>query len=604
MPVVPESLGHPPSSTGHDGADLLDTIFTYVFAIMAVWSWVGFTLADLGRYERRYLFGIAGVGSLAVLWGLWRLAPARRSATRPIAAVACAVILLSAAAAFSRPGEYVIDGSDGSVYLATGDALVAHHALTFAEPLLDRIGIGNWPSFFGRDLGQVPVYNLFPGGMQVDAARNVVRPGFFHLFPVWIANFDLVGGRTAGDDTSVVFGVLSVFALWLLARRCGSLMAANVAAGLAVCNFAEIWFARFPASEVLTQYLVLAGLYLAVSAARSDEKTDAVTGALAGAAFGLAACTRLDALLLVVPVAFAFLALVAFERSWNRTWSAMTATLVVVTAQAVTHAFLVAKPYTFRVMHFAFNTRSVSYAGLALPPVLLAGLTIWIVGRRGRSPLLRRGLTAVVITVVVILAAVRFGPAFKGSYATLLLTPAGLAAALIGAAWLLAEDSSPASLLITGVFLASALVYVESVRDRTAMPFLFRRFLPVIVPLALFFVGIAVTRAWRAAGRARMLVLPVPVVLAVFFLRASAPILAAAPMRGVNREVASMAARLPADSVIVTDLVDAQSSRAESALRLRSRCRAGTTVGWNRERSGRAAGITRHERPIRLPRQG
>ncbi len=530
----------------------IDTIFTALFGIVAVVSWVGLTLAESHLFRGSVL--VAALALTAVV--LWILRPRAREArttsdAAPRGGGWLVVWLALAVVLFAKPGEYLIDGGDGSVYLNIGRALARHGGLTFSEPTLDLVAPQDWPALFTRDRGPVPVYDLFPGGLQVAADRNLVLPGFFPLLPIWIATLEILGGPRAAYYVSSGFAALSVAGIWLLGRRLSSLTSANVAAGLLTVNFSQVWFARTQTSEILTQAMVIAGLYFTVVAARESSRA---AGVLAGAAFGLAACARIDALVLISPFVAGYLIVVWLQRQWSPVWTVMAATFGLLTIQTGLHAWFVASAYTRRVLGFAVGLMSSGDVALALlAAAVLIGLAAWTAAGRRRSPIAPRWLAPAGAVALVLVAVMRLGLHAGGGYLTMLLTPIGLVAAVAGAAWLLIDRVPTSGLLVIAVFFASAMVYGESVRDQTTMPTLFRRFVPVVVPLALLFVGHAVTRLATLAGRWRVGVLVLPMFLAVAFARDSRPLLAATPMRGLHDRFAAASSVIPQNALVIAD---------------------------------------------------
>jgi hypothetical protein len=536
-------------------AGRIDAAFTLLLLTVASWSVVGLVLADLGWFARPGLV-ISGVIAAAVAWAARReLIGARPT---PAAALCWAgVWIVLAAVLFARPGEYFTDGSDGSVYLNVGTALDRQGTLRPIEPVAEELASiapgedADAPAVLRRIGGWLPVADLFPGAVQIQAGDPRARPDFFHLLPVWIATFEAAAGPPAGTYVSAVFGVLSVLALWLLCRQLMPLTTANAAALLLTLNFSQIWFARTTTSEVLTQFFVLGGLTCALA---SFTRPSRASGAAAGAAFGLAAATRIDVLVLVTPVVALVLLVAAVERRWNRALSAMTVSLILVTALALAHALVIARPYTLRIVFFAATSPKIGSRGLLSAVGLLAGGgAVWWAYRRWRASPVWRRMTRVAAGIVVLVLAARLLPIVVTGPLSMLLTPWGVGLGLFGVVLMLWKDRSPAAMLIAGIFLASLLVYGESPRDRTAMPMLFRRYVPVVVPLAVCLAAYVAADIRARAPRLRHVALAIPALLAMLFVTHSRPIVAAAPMRGVYRQFAEFAASLPAGALIVTD---------------------------------------------------
>ena len=97
-----------------------------------------------------------------------------------------------------------------------------------------------------------------------------------------------------------VFGVLGTLAALLRAppalrrrpRPCS-------AALLLAMNVVQVWFARYPVSEPMSQFLIFLGL---LAFARWEERGAPAFAALAGSALGLSLLVRIDSVLLVVPL--------------------------------------------------------------------------------------------------------------------------------------------------------------------------------------------------------------------------------------------------------------------------------------------------------------
>ena len=172
----------------------------------------------------------------------------------------------------------------------------------------------------------------------------------------------------------------------------------------------------------------------------------------------------------------------------------------------------------------------------------------------------------------------------------MLISPLGVGLAVAGAVIWMVDDRSAPTLLVVGMLLASALVYGESVRDRSTMPMLLRRFVPVILPLSVLWIGMLLDRAWRhGATVARGLATSACAALCAIWVTHARPLIAAAPMTGVHDQLARFAAALPDDAIVVTD----QTTPSHFGLSLRGTF--GRDVLWVRPtpatvRRARAAG--------------
>ena len=130
--------------------------------------------------------------------------------------------------------------------------------------------------------------------------EDLLVPQFFPGAFVWPGLGDLAGGVWGGLYVVPLFGALSVGISFVLGRELFGRWAGLLGAALLAAGYAQVWWARYPSSEVLTQFFILAG---SVVRARFVRGGGGGTGLLAGALLGGAMLVRVDAFLaaLVVP---------------------------------------------------------------------------------------------------------------------------------------------------------------------------------------------------------------------------------------------------------------------------------------------------------------
>ena len=408
-----------------------------------------------------------------------------------------------------------------------------------------------WETLIERERHPPRVFNLFPGGIQVEPGVNAVQPNFFHLYPVWLGTAEMVGGPQAAYRVSPLWGVVAAAMFWLLARQLTSPLVATLASALLLANFAQIWFARVPTTEVMTEALLLAGTLFLIALHRGAPP---VVGALAGAAFGLAAFTRIDVIVLVLPIVIVAGAAVWIDRRWHQGWTWCAAALAVLSGHAVAHAWLVSSLYSERIIFHMFFGRGVGALSRVVPPLLLASaVAAFLAARWLRGSALAARVPWIAFSLLLAGAAVRIAPQVVGGPLAILLTPPGIVLVLVAIAVWLYDDRSWPALLVAALLLLSMLVYGESARERAPMPMPLRRYVPVVLPLAVLAIGMLVERLWTRGAMWRVAAVSVWTALAVLWGSDGRRVAAIAPMQHMHQEVGRLAAAMPAEALIVAD---------------------------------------------------
>jgi hypothetical protein len=535
---------------------LIERAFAAGFLAVAATAWSALTLADLDVFTRGRLMAVVAPLTLAGVVWIWRdrPVPATSDVVRPASrwSIAALLVCLVAAGAWSaHPEEPLIDGGDAVIYANIAAVIQHRGGLTVADPIVATLTDAQRAAFFDRDPQWPHVYNLFRGGFQLAADDVHLGPNFFHLLPALMAGLSALAGSTrAGLLAAPIAGLLAVFALWLLAVRQSSPFAATTAAALVTASAAHIWFSRVAMSEMLTECLVVSGLFFAV---RASQERSGSSGALAGAAFGLAAATRLEVLVLVTPLVAAYLVLVAVRRRWTSatTWFALA--FGALTAQASWHAWFVTASYTRRILWRLFATDWWFRTTTWLIPAVVAGIALVVyVVWRPKPAMTVRPWMRVCLSIVLLAAIVRSWPHFwSGSFA-LLVTPAGLVLMACGAVWLALDAHEPEAQLAVVLFVASAIVYVDAPLDTRFMPLAWRRVVPIVLPLGAWFIAHAIDVAGRRSRPQRWIARAAAVAIVAVTASRSQP-LAASTMTGVYEQVAAIDASLPPGAVVVTD---------------------------------------------------
>ncbi len=293
--------------------DFWERLFLVPFISILLISWVGIVLAETGTFSLVLLGTVLGVYCL-LLALIYRRTVNLGWLGRPrldITSFLLVGIMVLAGWAFSRPAEVIAGTFDPGIYLSTGANIARYGSIAVTDPFLSQLGESLRP-FLLESRGEIGVGAVrLPAFWMPNGEENTVIPAFFHLFPVWLAVLYAIGGLQAALFVSPVLGFLGVWALFLLGRRLAGNGIGLMAAGLLAVNPAQIWFARYPISEVTIQVLVLGGLTAWVLA---EEQRSRLMFFFAGVSLGLAHMAKVDQLFLPVVVALGILLAWLFGR--------------------------------------------------------------------------------------------------------------------------------------------------------------------------------------------------------------------------------------------------------------------------------------------------
>ena len=533
--------------------DALDAGAAVAFLVVAALSWTALTLAEFGAFTRP-VFGVCATLVAAGL-AVW-LRPIAGWIRRKPDLWSCAwlaVLLLASAAMLRQPPDPAVGGADENIYFNLGAIIDSRGGLVVTDPVLAETPPVEWPALFSRDKYWPRLLNRFEGGVQARDGDPRLRPNFFHLTPAWIAAVTAIAGPPAAVYAVPLVAWLVPVVLFLLARRLISVPAGVAASALLAVNPGHVWAGRLPLSETLAAYLIVSGLAFAVLWLSSNDRA---AGRVAGMAIGLAALDRIDALLLVVPVVVVLL-LVEWRRPGRRLAS-VAVPLALLTAHCIAHALTVSKPYTQRLLrHVAHDRHLASTVGVAIACVLITAALLLARRIQWRPPaawLANAG--PVVVLAVTGWLAIRLGSGAGTNHLTVLLTAPGLVLAIAGL--LVASRSSDRAMwLAIAVVALSAVVFVEAPRDVAGFPRIFRRDVPVLLPLMTLFQARVLFPGW--AGRLHRLAAGVLLValVGVQANRLQAIYLGGTEAAGGREAVESVAALLPVDALVIADSPEA-----------------------------------------------
>ncbi|HEX2097771.1 MAG TPA: glycosyltransferase family 39 protein, partial [Rubrobacteraceae bacterium] len=345
----------------------------------------------------------------------------------------------------------------------------------------------------------------------------------------WLGLGNLVGGIWGSLYVVPIFGALAVGVAFMLGKELFGRWAGLVGAALLTVSYTQVWWARYPSSEIITQFFILAGLWFA---ARFVRGGGAKTGVLAGVLLGAAILVRIDAFLaaLVVPVLIGrdFL----LKRPL-REWASICAPLLLMGGAAMLYAATIGGWYLNLIYELHIPDSVLQLFPYLLGATLLGAPALWIIRwrwSRGFERLLALYGRKVALLAALILLGIALwayfilpepleglpefwggdaGPraefnAYDHQVAVRMVWALTPAVAILGMAGfvLAASRLDSARALLLGAILAFGLVYVTLPNVAPDLPWATRRFVPVVFPGLCLLAGYGTVEAGRALGRA------------------------------------------------------------------------------------------------------
>lgn len=539
---------------------------------IAIWSPLLLLLLVTGLYAPPAI-GILGwivVGAFA-LWVSRRPARGRMDRTSrgrgPASfdawdAALTIVFLVAAFLYLGFPGEFVIGGRDENSYALHGLWIAEHHRLDIPYP---------WP-----DSLHSTFYDAFLRFTGTFRTEPVMTPAFGHVLPVWLAQAASSFGYEGMQRLNGAFSLLAVAAFYGVARVAVPKPFAVLAAAVLALNPAQVWVSRTTLTEILTQLLLWAGLFLLMQALREASSRHARWAGLLVAA---AVLVRID-MLIALPLLFlahgAYRVVTGIHYVAGSTWRALYQTLVPGVGLAIGYYLLFSRPYA---LELAPQLAQVALVGVVALATLLVALRLHQrVELRSliasRSSLIVIGCLLAALTAYAYLIRpihepfATFGPqqvllAGKRTYAedalpnlAAYLSPAvvltGIGGWFIGY-WLAARErhASWVPLLVVGGGFAA--LYLTNPAVTPDHFWAVRRVLPAVIPAVVAFSAVGAWWLFSTLGR-RWTAAVVATCIALFVAWAGwnmRPFLFVSEHNGYRSELQAVAQQLPRDEIVL-----------------------------------------------------
>lgn len=533
---------------GRIEADWIEFCFQCLLFSILLTGWAGVILVQVGWFSLPRLLLCNACYTLALGALAWRRRRSRRIPPRPLDRSVWLLLglLIVAVILFFHPHEFIFGGADAGVYVNLGANMARTGSWLIYDPVVASLDSNLYPALFREQSPQhLTRYIQFPGFYLADEQPGLVIPQFYPLHPVWLAIAHSLGGLRASLFVTPLWGLMGCLAVYLTARTLLGSRVGFLAAGFLAITATQIWFSRYPTSEVLTQFLLFGGIYIFTLYIEDESPW---LGLLAGLALGQVTLARIDLyFLLALPLCYAVY--LRLKRRLSVRHLAFFVPFLAMVTYSVLFAVLQSWPYFYNTYSISMRSLPLSWPGLAA--FGLVGLAALFAFDRwvGKHADWLRRLTpykrwaTLVLAAVVVLAAL-YGyflrPRLADTTATWYywyggheipnvepynlvrlgwyISPLGIALAVAGAWWMLRCEANERTAAFLGIGLFFSFFFLYRSRNNPHHIYVMRRYVPAVVPAFVVGAAYALDRWLRRVGWRRWCAVGLTVVLAGWLL--------------------------------------------------------------------------------------
>jgi hypothetical protein len=574
-----------------------ERLFVWITLGVLIMGWSGVALAEAGAFRLLWLVALP-LGLGLACWQARKKVPAatypgdsshsmggfrgfRQRPVQTLVPVAAVLFLVLLGFLYFRPHQYLTGGADAGVYVnlaanlaRTGRLIIAEPTLTGMDPTLYPLLLRALPPSEGAP------YNYLPGFYATNPSLGEITPQFYPLHPIWLGIASLVGGLQGSLLMVPAWALLGVIALYFTARSWWGNGWGMLAAGALSLTALQIWFARYPTAEMLTQYLFWTGAW-ALGAWLGGRKPAGLWALMAGLALGEVILTRIDMYVLVaLPAAVALWS--AHRGRWQKSDLCFYLPLGLLTAHSLAHAWFFGRPYATRLwlpVPAILQSHPVWLAIIVTASVATLAFLVFFPARW--RPIIkwwpRIGRAALAAGSAAIILGMLYGYFVRPVVAPQIVSPdwysggqipnldpqnvvrlgwylgvLGLGLATAGVVICLQRDLRPATLFVisAGVFFSA--YYLWHIMANPHQVYAMRRYVPVVLPFATLMATAALRGIWewpvpwsRHVGSALTLV------WIVCILAMGRGFISQVDYNGMDNQLASLDATLPPSSVVI-----------------------------------------------------
>lgn len=561
--------------------DWMDFHFQSLLYSVLWTGWVGVLLSHLEVFRLATLLIINAVYVIliaGVRWGHKVFQNPRLRKTQHPVWLLTALVLVSALL-FFHPHAFIFGGADAGVYVNLGASISRSGSWQIEDPDVAALDPDLYPALFREQPRHfIPQYIQFPGFYLEEPSQGVITPQFYPLHPVWMAIFYSLGGLETSLWVTPLWGVLGCVAVYFAAQAVFTKRTGLWAMAFLVLSATQIWFSRYPTSEVLTQFLLFGGIYAFVLYLRDASPWHAL---LAGLALGEATLARIDLyFLLVIPIAYTIYWW--FKRELDPQRLFFFIPFFVQVGYSLLFASLCSWPYFYNIYSSALRSLTQIWPLLiflaALGAVGLVLLGRWVRANSAgeqRAVLLwswaMRGLAVFVVIMAFYAYFVRpqladptrsFDYWYGGHEVPYVepynlprlgwyISPLGIALAVAGISDALWSKTDARSALLLGIGIFFSCFFIQNSRNNPHHIYVMRRYVPVVIPFFMVMAVYFLDGLWANLSRWRWLSMALRVILAFWLAYNSRYVTPVIQYRGAIRGLDEFVAVLGEESTVI-----------------------------------------------------